>query len=563
MKNLLAIALVLTTTTASFAIVPYPGNDSDHGPVMPGGYIATYTGNVHVATHDLVVAGAVGERGLSWGRFGNSRTTLTTALFGLGHHWAHTWQWELVNEGRDGQDRAVISLREPKGTVHRFTETSPGQWWPAPSIKQRIVSEGDRFRVLQPGGAEIHFTRTATAQGAAFTLQEILDASGNGWTFAWEEGRLAQVTEPAGRWLKIRYAALAAPAAREGVPPFTVIDRVTASDGQTVAYAYAFLAGADYPVLAKATYPDGVVASYIYAAGRPGERVLLTQAYDPRGSRELRGRIVRYRAEPEAASGQVEQVVAADGQGVFDVLSADSKNARSYALKLPNGGTIYRVYNPGGNPAEDIDALGFSKKHEYDASGRGFKIATTDELGKVTRYENDASGHVIKTTHPDGSSRSWQRDARGRVLVETDELGNKRVYSRDAQGRVIKLQHLDGATEETSYNAFGQILRKKLRCGSVASLTYDARGLVTKTTNAIGATTTYTYDARDRLATITDPRSHIKSYERDDAGRVIKTIYADDATFSVSYDDFGQLIKSIDAAGATRTHVYDVLGRLT
>jgi len=554
-RLLLSLALVAVT---GFAQAPYPGYDSEHGPVTTHSYIAPYTGNVHVATNDLTVAGAVGQYGLGWQRFGNSRTTGATLLFGSGHNWSHNWQWEMVNAGLDDQGRAVLTVHEPAGAVHRFVETAPRQWRPEAAISQEIVSEGGTFRLLLSGGGEVHFIRQGAGPAAAYQLEAVLDDAGNRWTFDWWDGQLIQVNEPAGRWLKIRYTTLKA----LGAGATTVISQVAASDGQVVAYEYDFPAGVAYPVLTGVTYPDATHAAYAYAVPRLGDRLLLEQAEDPRGSREMRGRKARYRTEPDAAEGQVAQVETADGRGVFDALSADSRESRSYALKLPNGGAIGNVYHPGGHVAEETDANGFAQTHEYAAGGRGFRISTTDELGHVTRFENDANGLVIKTTFPDGSFKTWQRDARGRVLAETDELGQTRRYTRDERGRVTKVQWPDGSTIETTYNDFGQVLTMKDRGGAVTTMTYDARGLRTKVTNALGATTTFAYDARDRLIATTDARGNTTRFEGDNAGRVGKVIFADGASVRTEYNEFGQVTKNTNALDATSTMVYDQFGRL-
>lgn len=564
MKIRLLLSLALTAVTG-VAQVPYPGHDSEHGPVTTDGYIAyiaAYTGNVHVSTRDLTVAGAVGQHGLSWQRFGNSRRTGATLWFGSGHNWSHNWQWEMVDAGRDDQGRAVLTVYEPEGAVHRFLETASGRWQPEAAISEEIVSEGAAFHLLKSGGREVHFARKTSGKKTVYQLQAVLDDTGNRWTFEWQKGRLVQVNEPAGRWLKISYAMLSAPAATRGTNSTTVISQVTASDGQVVAYAYDFPAGVDYPVIMGATYPDATHATYTYSAPRKGDRLMLEQAEDPRGSREMRGRAIRYRAEPEAAEGQVARVERANGKGVFDVLSADTKEPRSYLLKLPNGSALGNVYHPGGYTAEEIDPNGFVKKHEYSAGRRGFKISTTDALGHVTRFENDAKGNVVKTIHPDGASKTWQRDAQGRVLAETDELGQTRRYSRDQRGRVTRVQHPDGSTEEMSYNEFGQVLTRKDRNGAVTASVYDGRGLLRKTISALGATTVFGYNLRDQLVSITDTRGNTTHYERDAAGRIVKTGYADGTSTSAVYDAFGQLIQSVDASGAVNRMTYDELGRI-
>ncbi|MDD2762563.1 MAG: DUF6531 domain-containing protein [Opitutaceae bacterium] len=550
-------ALALTAG-AGFAQVPYPGNDADDGVSRAADFIDPYTGNLAFSTYDIVVAGAVGQFDLTWQRHATSRASQTEPLFGLGHNWTHNWQWEMVDEGADSQGRPRVSVREPKGWVHRFTEMSPGQWWPTPGVRDRVVSEGKLFRVLRPDTSEIRFTR----QNGVFTLNEIIDALGRVWMLAWEDGLLVQATEPAGRWLKINYSKLVAPTGGQNSKPFTVITSVVASDGQKVSYMYGFPAGTDYPVLSRVDYSDGTSASYSYASPRKGDRLLLVEANDSHADIKMRGRTFHYHTESEAAFGQVLNVRAAESGAIMAAIAVDLSDVRSYATREENGSTVYRRYNPGGNIAEEIDGLGFTRSYAYDAAGRGLRIALTDELGHVARFENDASGGIIKLTMPNGSIASCQRDSRGRILVSTNELGFTRTCSYDAQGRLTKIQYPDGATREFTYNTLGQLLFSRDKNGVETVRTYDDRGLLIKTTDPLGASTLISYDAQDRIAAVTDARGNVVRYSRDAGGRITRTDYPDGSNSASAYDEFGFLTKSIDAVGAVRTYAYDAFGRL-
>ena len=550
------------TLSADFAQIPYPGNDADSGVTRISDLLDVYTGNLAFSTHDLAVPGAVGQRGLTWARSTTSRTSQKENLFGLGHNWAHNWQWEMVAAGLDTAGRAIISVRVPGGWVYRFTQTSPDQWMSAPSVKFRLASSGSRFVVLHPDGGEVRFTRSATPQGALHTLTEITDAQGSAVTMTWEAGRLVQVTEPAGRSLKIFYRSMT-PENAPANAPYTVIAKVVASNGQSVLYNYTCPLGADYPVLTTVTYADGATAKYSYAAPRPGARALLTVADDPRADATIRGRSFLYQTSPEAAAGQTREIRTADGRTVIQSLGGDSRGTRSYALKQSGGAIHYPTFNPGGNRSEDIDALGFKTKTEFDTGGRGFKIASTDKLGKTTRFTNDANGYAVAKINPDGSTTSWKRDARGRVLAVTDELKQTRIYTRDSAGRVTKLQLPDGSSEEVAYNRLGQVESVKVASGAVSLFTYDSRGLRKKFLSPLGEATVFAHDDKDRLAAINDARGHTTSFERDAVGRITAVIHADGARASVEYNPLGQITRSTDATGVTLSHTYDEFGRTT
>jgi RHS repeat-associated protein len=560
MKKLLTSFGAVLATGFAFAQIPYPGNDSDSGVSRSDGPVYTYTGNLSFTTLDVVVAGAVGETGLTWGRTGISRTSQTESMFGLGHNWTHSWQWELVRSGEDSSGRSVISLKVPAGWVHRFTEVSPGRWMPAPSVEHRIVSSGRDFVVLHQDGGEVRFTRTSSALGEIFEMRQMIDPHGIPVTFEYEEGRLSQVKELGGRWLKISYAKIDPPGLSNAAKPFYVISKVHASDGQTVEYSYSIPSGEAYPVLHEVHYPDDTKAAYTYVAPRKGSRLMLQSAIDPRGDRTLRGRTFHYRGEAEAAAGQLMEIRSGDG-GLILAISSDNSSDRSYGVRESNGTTVYRKYNPGGNIASEIDGLGQSTTFEYDNEGKGFRVATTNQLGHATRLQKDPDGDVVKITFPDSSTKLYKRDLRGRVLEETNELGQTRKFTRDEHGRVTNIMHPDGTNESSEYNRFGQPIVRKDRGGGITKFTYDERGLRTRITNAIGESTHILYDNMDRVAGTTDARGNATHYERDRAGRVIQVRYADETSRTIAYNHYGQIVKNIDAAGSDREQNYDSLGR--
>lgn len=558
--KLFVFAILIMFTSATYAQTPYPGNDSDRGVTMCG-FPNCYTGNLSFYTKDLVVSGAIGKRGLSWKRRANSRTSQAEYYFGLGHNWTHNWQWEMADEGKDSQGRSVISVHQPSGIVHRFTEFDPGEWWSTPNVRDRVISDKDVFTLQKRGGVEIRFTRDRTPQGDSFTLNELTDGQGNVWKLTYSSGRLKKITEPAGRWLNVHYKNLHVPGAKNNTPPFRVISHVTASDGQKVVYKYKFPRSVDYPVLTDVIYPDKNRAVYTYTAPRAGTRLLLIQADDPRGDNRLRGRRFSYCSEVDAPAGQILDIRAIGNGAVMCELSADEYDLRSYAVKQTNGSTVYRTYTPEGKVDEIIDALGYSKTFEYGDDGRGLLIAATDELGHVTRHEYNAVGDRTKTIYPDNTMRSWQYDAKGRLLVKTDEQGNSYTLTRDAAGRVIKVMYPDGGTDEMTYNDFGQMLTRKDRSGNVTTFALDERGLRKSTTDPLGNITRMTHDAHDRIASVIDPLGNITRFERDKAGRPIKVVYADNTGKSMFYDRFGKLIKRIDPMGGVRSTTYDKFGR--
>jgi len=550
--------------SAAFSEVPYGGEDSDFGVARRVGLVDAYTGNLSFEVHDLSLAGAVGRYGLSWSRVASSRELPGRAsFFGRGHNWSHSWQWDLAFA--EGDEGVVATAREPSGVAYQFAQDAEEAWEPvSPAVKHKLSTEGEGFELQLLDGMRVRFALSEAEEGGAggFVATEIRDPQSNVWELSYDEaGRLTQVIEPAGRTLSIAYETLPAPSAGED---FVVIAQVTASDGQAVVYEYAFPEGVDYPVLSAVTYPDETRASYVYAAPRSHDRLLLEFADEPHADRSIRGRLFVYRTEGEAAFGQVHEIRTRDGEGLFYQLEAapdTTPEDRRYAITLDNGATMYQTYNPGGNLAEAIDASGYTFKTEYDADGRGQRIAETNELGDVTTYEHDANGHLIKTMFPDGAMRLQTWDDLGHILSETDELGSVTTYTYDEKGRLIGLEYPDGSSLSATHNDFGQLISSQHQNGGIVSFVYDERGLLKEKTNQLGGTAHYTYDSHDRLASVTDERGNTTQYKRDAAGRLAGLTYPDGASANLEYDSFGEIIHVLDPTGVEHRFVYDELGR--
>jgi len=556
------LLLSVVAVSAALAEVPYNGADSDLGVARragEAGLVDAYTGNLSFEVHDLSQAGAVGRYGLSWSRVATSREPSRASFFGLGHHWAHSWQWDLAFSG-EGKGAAAI-VREPSGVAYQFAQDSGGEWQPAsPAVKHKLRASGEGFTLQLLDGMRVSFAPSEVAGG--FVAVGISDPQSNVWTLSYDEaGRLSQVSEPAGRTLSVAYETLSSPISGE---EFGVITQVSASDGQEVVYHYTFPEGVDYPVLSAVTYPDETQARYVYAAPRAEDRLLLESADDPHADRRIRGRAFIYRTEPEAAFGQLHEIRTNDGEGLFyrlDAAPETSPEDRRYVITLDNGAITYQRYNPGGNLAETIDGSGYAFKTDYDSDGRGQRVAETNELGDVTTYEHDANGHLIKTTFPDGSTRHQTWDDEGHILSETDELGNTTAYTYDERGCLVVIEQPDGTSLDVTYNDFGQVTGYTEPGGAVSELVYDERGLLTQSTNPLGGVMSYGYDSHDRISSVTDDEGNPEYYERDALGRTTQITYADGAKVTLEYNSFGQVVRAVAPTGVEEYVKHDSFGR--
>lgn len=566
MKLKIFLVLVMSTNVC-LAASPFPGNDSTQGTTAVG-FPNTYTGNFSFSTKDLVVSGAVGEYGLSWMRHANSRTSQSQDMFGVGHNWAHNWQWELVNAGRDSEGRNVISLRHPEGTVNRFTEVSQGVWGSSPDVLDRVVVDEKEgaYIVRRNGGGELRFQRVTDSAGGVFELRQLVDSDGNTYEFRYSNQKLVEVTEPAGRWIRISYSSIADTTSTSDSSQYSVISQVRASNGQDVHYHYKFLETTDLLVLAGVTYPDKTQANYSYTKSKLGSKALLSEADDPQGDSRIRGRTFIYQDEPGAPIGQIEKICTSDYCSTILALTDGGNGLRSYLIEKDNGALIYETYNPGGNLAEVIDAEGFKKEFVYDSGGWGHLSSLENELGHITRYERNSEGYVERILLPDRNTRLQTYDDDGRILSKTDELGRTHKITRDAKGREIKIEYPDGSTEELSYNKRGQVLSRKNRDGGITTHVYDSRGMRSSTEDGLGNKTIIEYDEKDHIASVTDPRGNATKLKYNLYGQLLRITFPDGYSQGRAYSRFGELVKTQDSgcAGCSPHYIeYDIYGRRT
>lgn len=234
-----------------------------------------YTGNATRTIPDITVAGAVGAYPLVWARTMNSRMVMNGS-FGAGGGWQHSYQWSCSAPYYSGNGLIAptsYTVHYPDGRVITFaSQGNVNVPYLGPlGVKDRFMgaaNTGECYLLLSDGGT-VHFHQTCAQDPNPdyvlwdFTIAaptQITDPYGLVTTLSYDgSNRLTQVTEPAGRWLKIYYNTN------------NTINHVDASypSGpvtQSVSYTYASrsFGGVFYNVLLNANYSDGYSAAYTY-----------------------------------------------------------------------------------------------------------------------------------------------------------------------------------------------------------------------------------------------------------------------------------------------------------
>jgi RHS repeat-associated protein len=527
-------------------------------PPCPGDPFNPYNGNESRKIQELQIWGGVGEHQLTWIRYGNSRYANLKNIFGSAHNWNFSYNYNMADQGVNSNGQAQLYIHYPEGGSNIFTQDTndPSIWLSLPGVNKRIFQKGNNFYLQMADGFRYRFEKLSSSPGRYYyQLQEFKDNYQNLYTLTYDRNkRLVRITEPAGRYLQITYAALS---------NNTVITKVTGSDGRSVQYNYdIYNDGILNSVrLVSASYGDGTQAMYTYSQSVPGARFILEHAIDPRYTGKNGNMIFKY--NNAVASGFISE----ERNGVTGELMVTLTTSVNHRRVCYANGRIEHYLMPDslmGRLKEYTDGLGRKKVFDFDlgAGGNGFMKSEKDELGRVTNYVRTIYGNPLEITYPDGSKESWTRDGLARELTHTDELGRVTIYDRDAMHRVTKVTYPDGTNEQYTYNNFGQVLTHTLKNGGTETYTYDSRGLKTSMTDALGNVTAYTYDSADRLASVTEARNNTTSYEYNERGLLTKLINADNSFQAYTYDNFGNRLTNTNELGNTWTSIYDEFKRL-
>ncbi len=224
-----------------------------------------YTGNATRTIPDITVTGAVGAYPLVWAHTMNSRGG--GGYFGAAGGWRHSYQWSCTAFNNPLRNTATsYTVSYPDGRVISFS----GNPMVGPAgVRDRIgVSlSGDEVVLFLPDGGQVSFPQRVVQGGGEYEIfvdppSQITDPNGQITTLSYDTAdKLIQVTEPAGRWLKVYYNT------------DKTINRVDAGFSanpltQRVTYVYGnrTFGTYTYNVLLNANYSDGTGAAYTYQA---------------------------------------------------------------------------------------------------------------------------------------------------------------------------------------------------------------------------------------------------------------------------------------------------------
>ena len=301
------------------------------------------------------------------------------------------------------------------------------------------------------------------------------------WSFAYQNGKLASITDPAGR-----------------VTHFTV-------DG--------------HGNLVQVAFPDDTTRRFVYDA-----KGLMTQQIDQNGA------ITSYSYD---SYGRIRQATYPPRE-VYDPATGQT-TLRQEVRTFTNSDTGYPLINdsPHGTPANPAPAVLRSQdlvvRVQYGRGSRsghvnkwGAWLDETDGLGRTTTYLRDERNNVLQQTEPDGDCVTYTYDAMGNVLTESRMAAAECALA--ANDRDPSLAQTWTRTYEPRFN---QLKTETDPLGHTTTYVYDyeegageagklIRVEYPQVQDDTGALVTpmvrYTYNALGLLETETDERGVVTKY---------------------------------------------------
>jgi RHS repeat-associated protein len=437
--------------------------------------------------------------------------------FGLG--WTFTWD---ISASTDSQGNVLI---DQGGGNRHFTSDGNGKYSSDPGDSGTLTQVGGNYQLREVDGTLLVFLPSGqlsyiqdtngnriTAEYSGSQLTALDHSSGARLTFAYNaQGRISQVTDPAGRVTTYAYDA-SGNHLLEATGP-----------GGTTTYAYVTGQGiASENALQSITNPDGTHVFYGYdAQGR-----LTSQQGDDHAS------LITYTYF---------------SPGGYQVTDADNV-------------TVTILPDDSGSPGVLQDAQGNTTRFHYDAD---HQLVATSLPGDLTTTEaTDRAGQVTRTTDAQGDQTNFAYNKTLEQLQSvTDGAGNTMSYTRDGQGNVQTITYADNSQAQFGYDSQGNLTQTVNQNGQATQNTYDNRGLLTRQQFADGSEIDYVYDAHGNLLSAAGPSGATKM-EYDSADRLTKITEPNGHSLQFTYDAGGRRAQSVDQSGFTVNYHYDSAGRL-
>ena len=371
------------------------------------------------------------------------------------------------------------------------------------------------------------------------TLQRMEFSSGQVLEFAYEQGKLASITDVIGRKICYTY---------DG----ELLTSTRLADEGTIHYAYT---------------PEGWLTSVIDQNGHQYVR----NEYD------FSGRVTRQ----FLATGE-EFVVLYDDSNRTTIFQTVGKDDRTF-FHYNKDGLVERTVYPDGT-SEDVrfdknqnviwerDRNGGELHRVYDEDSQLLEERLPN--GLVVNYAYDENGNLIRQWDNSGRDTSYSYDKYGNRTEMRVVLGGNQYsiyqFLYDTHGRISEIIDPNGNTLRYSYEGMSpDPAVVTLSDGRKIQYSYDRAGRCMSVRNEFGERR-YSYNNLDFMCLMIDPMGHHTSWEFDRLGNLIRFLRpnqydhaADDQMGThYHYDAMDKLVATVDAVGSVLATPRDLYGNI-
>lgn len=479
----------------------------------------------------------------------------------FGPRWRSNFEFSLELADPTTGIRAV----RPDGSILWLAPAGASVWKEsADKPLPRLVKGADHVYTLytESGGSEVYYGNglvqvVLNAQGVGWYytysshhLQQITHTCGRSVKFAWTDGRVTQVTDPAGNVYRYTYSWVGSrhrleSAVLPGTPTTTVsyhyqpspqpgqpLGELTGKSYNGVRYSTFAYQAFGQPARAISTEHAGGVEKFQFAYD--GNTIVET---NPRGHRTTRvyadGKLVSVTGEPTAHCPRRHRELTYTAKGQTDLVHDFAGKVTDFDHDVV--GRIIRKIEGAGTSAARTRTWAWDSEHNritretlvgvsdtaytYAGNGRIGSVATTDVVSgqkQTTTYAYTShSNGMLATTTVDGplpgDTVVYMYSAAGDLLQVRNTAGHATTYSgHNPLGQPARVTSATGAVTEYEYDARGRtVVERRFPNGAAAETryVYGASGLLDAMQSADGNTTIYHYDAARRLAQedVTEP----------------------------------------------------------
>ncbi|MFN0057821.1 MAG: RHS repeat-associated core domain-containing protein, partial [Planctomycetota bacterium] len=331
-------------------------------------------------------------------------------------------------------------------------------------------------------------------------LTSVTSPTGFVFTLAYQSGRLATITDSAGRTTLFQINAAGN------------LISTTNPEGTPHTFAY----DADHLMVSQ-TGPRGERSEYDYSNGR----VVAARSFDTDGVTLLRER----EFAPSVLRGEA-GVAIAQGQGT--------------------------ILNPIPVVPDNIDIMvdgrGVVHLHEIDGFGNPIRVA---DGGGETLFTYDALRRRTSRTLPNGARTEYVYDAAGRVSLLRELNPAAQVYATMLReyagtgGRMSREVDAEGRERRYEYDTLGRLVRAIDALQGDVLFFYENPALPSMPTRTVRGTATVTiaYDAHGNLASVTDPLGHVTTYSHSAANGLLESLATEEGrAVDVVYDLMNRIV---------------------